>query len=52
LKRAPSILQKMGFEWFYRLIQEPWRWGRVKRLPEFVFKVLLTKIGFSSLKGD
>jgi N-acetylglucosaminyldiphosphoundecaprenol N-acetyl-beta-D-mannosaminyltransferase len=52
LKRAPSAVQKMGLEWLYRLIQEPWRWSRIKRLPEFVFKVILTRIGFSSLKGD
>lgn len=25
VKRAPSIFQKTGFEWFYRLIQEPKR---------------------------
>ncbi len=52
LKRAPSAVQNIGFEWLYRVIQEPWRWKRVKRLPEFVIKVFLTRIGFSSLKGD
>ena len=35
LKRAPVILQKMGLEWLFRLIQEPWRWKRQTRLIKF-----------------
>ena len=27
-KRAPEIVQKLGGEWFYRLIKEPKRWKR------------------------
>ena len=45
LKRAPQWMQKCGLEWFFRLIQEPWRWRRMLRLPIFVFRVLLTKFG-------
>lgn len=46
-KRAPSLVRSMGFEWLYRLIQEPRRlWGRYKRtIPIFVWlacKQLLT----------
>lgn len=52
LKRAPVSLQKAGLEWLFRLIQEPWRWSRVRRLPIFVCHVFLTRIGFSSLKGE
>ncbi|KUK88828.1 MAG: Glycosyl transferase, WecB/TagA/CpsF family [Synergistales bacterium 58_81] len=52
LKRAPLFLQKAGLEWLFRLVQEPWRWSRVRRLPLFVFHVILTKLGFSSLKGE
>ena len=52
LKRAPAFLQSMGLEWLFRLIQEPWRWSRVCRLPVFVLHVILTRMGFSSLKGD
>jgi N-acetylglucosaminyldiphosphoundecaprenol N-acetyl-beta-D-mannosaminyltransferase len=45
LKRAPQGWQKAGCEWLYRLIQEPWRWRRVARLPVFAFWVLMTKLG-------
>lgn len=29
LKRAPKLLRKLGFEWLWRLIQEPSRIGRI-----------------------
>lgn len=29
VKRAPASWQKLGFEWLWRLIQEPWRWKRI-----------------------
>ncbi len=51
LKRAPEILQKFGLEWFYRLIQEPWRWKRDLNLFLFAIKVLLTKIGLYPQRG-
>jgi N-acetylglucosaminyldiphosphoundecaprenol N-acetyl-beta-D-mannosaminyltransferase len=40
LKRAPLIMQKLGLEWFYRLIKEPWRWRRQLILPKFLMKVI------------
>ncbi|MFA5622083.1 MAG: WecB/TagA/CpsF family glycosyltransferase [Thermovirgaceae bacterium] len=52
LRRAPLFLQKAGLEWLFRLIQEPWRWSRVRRLPLFVYHVILTKLGFSHQKGE
>ena len=45
LKRAPLWMQKCGLEWFYRLIQEPWRWKRMLGLPVFVFRILLSRFG-------
>lgn len=36
VKRAPQWVQRFGFEWLYRLIQEPWRWRRQLQLFEFV----------------
>ena len=33
--RAPSIFQKLGLEWFYRLISQPRRAGRMLQLPVF-----------------
>lgn len=44
VKRAPYIFQKLGLEWFYRLIQEPWRYKRMMVLPIFVINVLTDKI--------
>ncbi len=39
--RAPKGWQRLGLEWLYRLIREPWRWKRMTRLPRFVLAVLL-----------
>lgn len=43
IKRAPKIYQKLGLEWFYRLIKEPWRYKRMASLPLFVLEVLKRK---------
>lgn len=32
-KRAPKWMQKSGLEWLYRLIKEPWRLGRMMKIP-------------------
>ncbi|MDQ0161895.1 WecB/TagA/CpsF family glycosyltransferase [Bacillus alveayuensis] len=40
LKRAPESVQKLGLEWLYRLIKEPWRWKRQLELPKFLLRVL------------
>lgn len=39
LKRAPGFLQKLGLEWLWRLLQEPWRIKRQIRLLKFVWLV-------------
>jgi len=31
IKRAPKSWRKLGLEWLWRLIQEPWRWKRIVR---------------------
>ncbi len=36
-KRAPRIVQRIGLEWLYRLVQEPSRWRRQLALPRFAF---------------
>lgn len=41
--RAPRWLQKLGLEWLHRLMREPWRWRRMLALPQFAFKVLLSR---------
>lgn len=43
LKRAPQVIRSMGFEWFWRLLQEPWRWKRQIALIQFVWLVLYEK---------
>jgi N-acetylglucosaminyldiphosphoundecaprenol N-acetyl-beta-D-mannosaminyltransferase len=40
VKRAPVVYQKLGLEWLYRLIKEPWRYKRMMALPKFVIEVL------------
>jgi len=37
VKRAPKIFIKLGLEWFYRLLKEPWRLKRMMKLPKFYF---------------
>lgn len=37
VKRAPRIFIKLGLEWFYRLLCEPQRIGRMMSLPKFYF---------------
>ena len=37
VKRAPVFFQKLGLEWFYRLVKEPWRIKRMMKLPKFLF---------------
>ena len=36
VKRAPKIFIKMRLEWFYRLLREPRRIGRMMKLPEYI----------------
>ncbi|MEA4816532.1 MAG: WecB/TagA/CpsF family glycosyltransferase [Lachnospiraceae bacterium] len=42
IKRAPKIFQRLGLEWFYRLIKQPVRFKRILKLPNFVFKVIFS----------
>jgi len=44
VKRAPKIFIKLGLEWFYRLLCEPWRFKRMLKLPKFYFGTLCYKI--------
>lgn len=44
LKRAPRIFLKLKLEWFYRLLQEPYRYRRMLVLPRFVMKVFMNQL--------
>ena len=39
VQRAPEAFQKLGLEWFYRLLKNPSRIGRMMRLPLFLVHV-------------
>lgn len=42
--RAPDIWVRLGLEWLYRLIREPWRFKRMCRLPLFLFWTIGAKL--------
>lgn len=43
VKRAPDIFVKLNLEWFYRLVKEPSRIGRMMKLPKFLFGTIFCK---------
>lgn len=43
VKRAPDFFVKANLEWFYRLIKQPARIGRMMNLPRFLFGTIATK---------
>lgn len=45
VQRAPVFYQKLGLEWFYRLMKEPWRAGRMARLPLVLVKAVGQRFG-------
>lgn len=39
--RAPAWLRRLGLEWLYRLIRQPWRWRRIlDAVPLFLLAAL------------
>lgn len=44
VERAPEFFQKLGLEWFYRLLKEPTRWRRQLNLGQFFIKLIFNKI--------
>lgn len=45
VERAPTIVRKLGLEWAFRLVREPWRWRRQLALPVFAARVLRAWLG-------
>lgn len=43
-KRAPDIFIKLGLEWFYRLLKQPSRIGRMMKLPKFLLLVIKERL--------
>ena len=46
--RAPGLIRKLGLEWFYRLLRQPWRWKRQIALPIFIYLILKELLLFKS----
>jgi len=45
--RAPVFIRKMGLEWLYRLVRQPWRWKRQINLFKFIYLVIQQRLGKS-----
>ncbi len=43
-KRAPAVFVKLNLEWFYRLLKQPSRLGRMMRLPRYLFTAVLSRL--------
>jgi N-acetylglucosaminyldiphosphoundecaprenol N-acetyl-beta-D-mannosaminyltransferase len=43
IDRAPESFQKLGLEWLYRLMKEPWRIKRQAVLPLFLIRAITSK---------
>ena len=43
-RRAPLWMQRLGLEWLFRLIRQPWRWRRMTTLPLFALLVLVERV--------
>jgi N-acetylglucosaminyldiphosphoundecaprenol N-acetyl-beta-D-mannosaminyltransferase len=39
-KRAPKLWRRLGLEWLYRLVTQPWRYRRMVAVPHLVWLVL------------
>lgn len=44
--RAPQLIQRIGLEWLYRLIKQPWRYRRQLRLLVFIKLTFLRILGY------
>lgn len=44
IKRAPTVLQKLGLEWLWRIKEEPYLWRRYAHDGSVLLKLLVTRI--------
>jgi N-acetylglucosaminyldiphosphoundecaprenol N-acetyl-beta-D-mannosaminyltransferase len=44
VRRAPSMIRRLGLEWLYRVIRQPWRIGRIAVLPVFLALVVRQRV--------
>jgi N-acetylglucosaminyldiphosphoundecaprenol N-acetyl-beta-D-mannosaminyltransferase len=45
---APIWIRRVGLEWLYRLIKQPWRWRRIVRV--FAFGLLIMKLRMTNYR--
>ena len=45
LQRAPAWVQRICFEWLFRMLQEPGRWKNNLRLITFMMRIFASKLG-------
>ena len=45
-KRAPKIFIRARLEWFYRLLKEPRRIGRMMKLPKYILGTYREKFAY------
>ena len=43
-KVPPALVHRLGLEWLWRLVREPWRWRRQRVLPLFAALVLRKRV--------
>lgn len=46
IPRAPAPMRRLGLEWAFRLARQPWRWRRMRALPEFARLTMLESLGW------
>lgn len=44
VKLAPDFYRNHGLEWLYRLCQQPWRYKRMLKLPQFILRVAAKRL--------
>ncbi len=50
--RAPAWMRAAGIEWLYRLMQQPSRWRRMRALPLFACRVVVSRISWRRRETD
>lgn len=48
--RAPEWMRRLGIEWLFRLLRQPWRWRRMLSLPRFAWAAWREGVQLRSIK--
>lgn len=44
VRRAPGVMRRLGLEWLFRLVRQPWRARRMMALPAFLALVIQQRV--------